>query len=76
MPRLLQHEINRRCDYHKPSELTIEGHTRVRAFFKDAMEVLNAELPDGRETALVLTKLEEAQMWAHAAIARSQVEGM
>lgn len=29
-------------------------------------------LPNGREKALALTKLEEASMWAKAAIARNQ----
>lgn len=38
---------------------------------KDLAYVINATCPDGREKSLAMTKLEEAAMWANAAIARN-----
>lgn len=47
-------------------------HGSVRQILGDAAQDLDARLPDGREKALALTKLEEAMFWANAAIARNQ----
>lgn len=69
-PDLDRHEIDRRFDYHSPdTEEKRLAHEQVRAMFKDMGTILT-NLPDGREKALTMTKLEEASFWAHAAIAR------
>jgi hypothetical protein len=43
----------------------------VRACFTNLVDELDELLPEGREKALALTKLEEALSWANAAVARA-----
>jgi hypothetical protein len=65
-------DIDRRFDHHPPKdEHTIELHKRVREVVKDTAEILDVLLPEGREKALAITKLEESLMWANAGIARA-----
>jgi hypothetical protein len=52
-----------------------DEHTSVRAAHRDlALKVLHG-VPDGREKALALTKIEEAMFWSNAAIARNKETG-
>jgi hypothetical protein len=67
-----QGELNRRFDYHPPDEDTREVHTEVRRLTKEFAGKLVELTTEGREQSLMLTALEEAQMWAHADIARNQ----
>lgn len=46
-------------------------HTSVRSACLTLAEKLHDSLPAGRESALAITKLEEAMFWANAAIARN-----
>lgn len=46
-------------------------HSSVRAAFLSVSYKMDNDLPDGREKALAITKLEEAMFWANAAIARN-----
>lgn len=63
-------DIERRFNYHEPDESRATRHEMVRSAMKQAAYVvLDTTLP-GREQSLALTKLEEAMMWANAAIAR------
>jgi hypothetical protein len=52
-----------------------DEHTSVRASIGRLAEQLDGDLPNGREKALALTKLEEAMFWANAAIARANTDG-
>jgi hypothetical protein len=64
-------ELKRRFDYHPPvTPERQEAHQRVRTDGLQVARVWVDELPEGREKTLALTKLEEAVMWANAAIAR------
>lgn len=63
-------DLGHRFNYHKPSPAKADQHQRVRDLLLEAAEYLNDYLPEGREKALVITKLEEAMFWANAAIAR------
>ena len=49
-----------------------DTHAAVRAELFESARFLDDLLPDGREKALVLTKLEEAMFWANAALARAR----
>lgn len=70
-------DLQHRFKYHPP--LTDEkriDHEQVRSRIGVLALTFDKMLPDGREKALVMTKLEEAMFWANAAIARDQeVEG-
>ena len=65
-------DLFNRFQYHPPSRDDVkQAHEMVRAeCFKLAL-IIDA-LPDGREKALAITKLEETMFWSNAAIARHQ----
>lgn len=48
-----------------------EDHAAVRSAVADAAVQFDEILPEGREKALAITKLEEAMFWANAAVARA-----
>lgn len=52
-----------------------DEHSSVRVRLGAAAHYVDAHVPDGREKALAITKLEEAMFWANAAIARANTEG-
>lgn len=64
-------DIDNRFDYHAPTAEKRVLHEEVRAQVKMTAAFIDELVPDGREKALALTKLEEALFWANAAIARS-----
>jgi hypothetical protein len=75
---ILAADIEKRFGFHPPaSPLVSEAHDKVRGILaqaaKDVIEVTGVIAPQTREIALVITKLEEAMMWANAHIARNQV---
>jgi hypothetical protein len=64
-------DLDLRFTHHPPPDLdTARRHREVRTAVHDCARALDTLLPDSREKSLVLTKLEEALMWANAAIAR------
>lgn len=68
-------ELAHRFEYHPPKDqAAVQGHEAVRARLYQTAAFLNERLPEDRprECALVQTHLEEAMMWANAAIARSR----
>lgn len=65
-------DIENRFTYHKPIEGQPARYELLRASAKKfALEIV-ANSPPSREQSLALTKLEEAMMWANAAIARNE----
>ena len=58
--------------YHPPSAEGVERQAELSARFVSIAHAINKLLPNGREKALVFTKLEEAKMWASAAVARNE----
>lgn len=69
-------ELVHRFQFHPATETaTQEAHEFVRASCLDLVHRLNQVMPKGRESALVVTKIEEAMMWANAAVARHGVGG-
>lgn len=65
-------DILNRFKFHPATETTGPQHDQVRTMCLDVAQDLTALLPESREKSLAITKLEEAMMWANAAIARNQ----
>ncbi|WP_267244343.1 hypothetical protein [Streptomyces sp. PR69] len=68
-------DIAHRFAFHPAStEEKRDAHTSVRQACRRLADEMNDRLPEGREKALVVTKLEEVMFWANAAIARAREE--
>lgn len=65
----MHERIDNDFGYHKATEETAPMHDEVRTHFKELAHWLVSNTPAGREQSLMLTALQEAQMWANAAIA-------
>lgn len=65
-------DIANRFDFHPATSAEKRNeHTSVRQACRQLADDLNEQLPESREKSLAVTKLEEAMLWANAAIARS-----
>lgn len=65
-------ELHHRFAYHPPATSEVAtDHENVREACWRVANYLNELVPDGREKATMMTKLEEAMFWANAAIARN-----
>jgi len=58
--------------YHPPLDDQPKRYECIRNFGKTLAIAIAECAPDSRERALAITKLEEAVMWANAAIARNE----
>jgi hypothetical protein len=62
-----------RFKHHPPkSDAVIGLHQTMREVADHFFNVVTDYCPDSREKAIAITKIEEAMMWANAAIARNQ----
>lgn len=64
--------IERNFTYHAPQEGQPEKYEAIRDLALTTAKFINDVCPDSREKSLSMTKLEEAVMWANAAIARNE----
>ena len=65
-------DIEHRFAFHAATtEEKRDAHTSIRQQCRRLADSLNEALPEGREKAVVMTKLEEVMFWANAAIARN-----
>ena len=67
-----QIEMENRFMYHAPKGDQAERYQSLRSMTKLLAGLFESMCPEGREKALAFTKLEEAIMWANAAIARRE----
>lgn len=65
-------EMETRFTYHKPKEGQAEKYVRIRNQARVLADLLQEACPESREKSLAFTKIEEAVMWANAAIARRE----
>lgn len=65
-------DIENRFTYHPPKDGQPEKYERLRDYAKGLAYQIDANCPHSREKSLALTNLEEAVMWANAAIARNE----
>lgn len=65
-------EIEVRFTYHPPTPDQVPKFEAIRRIAKDFAHVINDLTPESREQSLAITALEEAVMWANAAIARRE----
>jgi hypothetical protein len=70
MTKVTNEELSNNHGYHQPvTDVTRRQHERVRELTLNVAKELNAICPASRQLSCALTKLEEARMWANAAIA-------
>lgn len=65
-------DLRNRFTYHAPKGDQADRYTAIRQAGLALAALLDHAAPDSREKSLALTKLEEAVMWANAAIARNE----
>lgn len=70
--KLLRDRIDHDFTYHAPDGEKAQKHEGLRAAAKSFALVIADFCPEGRERSVALTKIEEAVMWANAALARSE----
>lgn len=68
----LADQVQRAFTYHPPKGDQTARYSELRAGAKELSAYLIQRCPPSRELSLALTKLEEAVMWANAAIARNE----
>lgn len=68
----LQRRIQRDFTYHAPHGDQADRYTEIRGTGGDFATMLVELCPPSRELSLALTAIEEAVMWANAAIARNE----
>lgn len=65
-------DLEKRFTYHAPKDGQPEKYTEIRSRAFHLAQLVDEFCPDSREKSLAITKLEEAVMWAIAAIARNE----
>lgn len=66
-------DIEHRFAFHAATtEEKRDAHTSVRQACRRLADFINESAPDGREKSLAITHVEEAMLWANAAIARQR----
>jgi hypothetical protein len=65
-------DLKKRFTYHAPKENQLQKYENIRKNALAFAELIDAMCPDSREKSLAITHLEDAVMWANAAIARNE----
>lgn len=65
-------DLANRFTYHPPKDGQADRYVALRDHAHELAQHIDAECPDSREKSLAMTHLEDAVMWANAAIARNE----
>lgn len=65
-------DLRKRFTYHPPKNSQAERYELIRSEALQFALTLDDECPESREKSLAITNLEQAVMWANAAIARNE----
>lgn len=65
-------DLEKKFTYHAPKGDQVERYQIIRDRAKELAYLVLENTPPSREQSLFITKLEEAVMWANAAIARNE----
>lgn len=64
--------LHRTYTYHAPKADQTGRYAAIRELAQDLAREIGEDCPETREKSLALTNLEQAVMWANAAIARNE----
>lgn len=67
----MNQQIENNFKYHAPKEGQPQKYTDLREKAKELAYLIESLVPNSREKSLSMTNLEQAVMWANAAIARN-----
>lgn len=65
-------DLANRFTYHAPKDGQVERYQQIRDAAHELATLINSQCPESREKSLAVTHLEDAVMWANAAIARHE----
>lgn len=65
-------ELTNRFTYHPPKDDQAVRYVEIREEMRSLAQFILENTPESREQSLALTKLEEANFWTNAAIARRE----
>lgn len=65
-------DLENRFTYHAPKDDQATRYETIRKYAFDFAEIINTLCPDSRETVWAINCLDNAVMWANAAIARNE----
>lgn len=73
-PTVTDTELQNRHSFHaNPNEIQLAHYDAIRSRFLEMAKMVRDHVPPGREQAIALTKLEEAQFFAIAGCSRNQI---
>lgn len=65
-------DLRNRFTYHTPKDGQVERYQKIRDYAHGLALLINYQCPESREKSLAFTHIEDAVMWANAAIARNE----
>lgn len=68
----MEKQIENNFKYHSPKGDQPQRYEEVRSKAKELAYLINGLCPNSHEKSLAMTNLEQAVMWANAAIARNE----
>ena len=72
IPEAMRERLMKDFSYHPPKDDQVSRYEHIRGQAHWFACVISGNTPPSREQSLALTALEEAVMWANAAIARNE----